>query len=89
MDDQLSEWLGYLPEPRLWPEELARILGGGSYVHLRHTGDWLILLSAEEGDTAEVQGGGRVQARLAVNRTTGELRRPDPGTSIDEWEAVS
>lgn len=80
-------WHGYLPDPANWLEELARVVRRGDYIYMGHNDDWLILLSAKEGDLVGVQGGGAVQARLAVNRTTGEVIHPTPGVPIGEWQA--
>ena len=83
MNDQ---WREFLTDTTVWSEELAVVLSG-NYIPLRVTENWLVLLSATEGDTI-INCGSRVQARLAVNRTTGEIERPPQEIDIDEWEAT-
>ena len=49
--------------------------------------DWLVLLSVKRGDLAPGQDEGKVQARLAVNRNTGEVIHQTPGIPIEQWQA--
>ncbi len=87
MNTQHNDWKSYLPDPAEWPPALTEIAQHGEFVRWRQNADWLILLSAKEGDLVPVQDGGAVQARLAINRTTGEIVYPTPGARIREWEA--
>ena len=82
-----KDWQGYLPDPAAWPEELALAVARGEYAYLHHNKDWLILLSIRKGHLVEVQAGGAVQARLAVNRATGEIFHPTPKLRIEQWQA--
>ena len=83
------EWLELLPEREGWSDDLARVVSRGDYILWRYNNDHVILLSAAEGDTiAVLHGKGRVQARLAINRSTGEVVRPGPEIEIGEWEAL-
>ena len=67
-----------LPNPEWWPE---------GYIYLHHNDEWLLLLSTQDGDLTQVQKGGFVQARIAINRATGEIVRPTPGVPIARWQA--
>lgn len=87
MNSRENDWRAYLPESEKWPKELVEILERGAYILMRRTDEWLILLSTAKGNTIIGHTGGRVQARLAVNRTTGEVVHPVVGDHMDEWEA--
>ena len=87
MPTEHDNWLAYLPAVSRWSQELVNLVQRGEFVHWKHNTEWLILLSAKEGDLVPVQDGGAVQARLAVNRITGEIAYPSSGTPIREWEA--
>ncbi len=52
-----------------------------------HNDNLLLLMSTKEGDLVTVHNGGAVQARLAVNRITGEVVHSPPGARIGQWEA--
>ena len=82
-----SHWFSCLPDNASWPQELTDAVGAGKYIYWKHSPNWLVLLSTEPDDLVKVQGGGKVQARLAVNRRTGEVRHPTPGIPIGQWEA--
>ena len=84
---ELTDWQAYLPNPTDWPQELAITVERGEYTYLHHDENWLLVLSMKEGDFVQVQAGGVVQARLAVNRITGEVVHPTPGVRIGEWQA--
>ena len=84
-----DEWLGLLPERELWPPELVLIVDRGGYMVWRHNDDHIVLLSTVEGDDVLVRRGrSRVQARVAVNRTTGKVAYPGLEDDIGEWEAA-
>ena len=87
MDQKL--WLRYpdLPDAAVWPASLTEALESGSYFFLAHKGEWVVLLSLVEGDVIQVQGNGTVQARLAINLTTGEVVHPVPGINLKRWQA--
>ena len=87
MRDKPTDWQGYLPDHIEWPQELTGVVRRGEYIYLHHNETWLLMLSTREGDLVQVQKGGRVQARLAVNRITGEVVHPTPGSPIGEWQA--
>ena len=87
MRDRPHDWQAYLPDPKGWPQGLTQVVRRGEYVYLHHNEKWLVVLSTKEGDLVHVQKGGKVQARLAVNRTTGEIVHPTPGVRIEEWQA--
>ena len=52
-----------------------------------HNDNLLLLMSTKEGDLVTVHNGGAVQARLVVNRITGEVVHSPPGARIAQWEA--
>lgn len=81
------DWIAYLPDPSGWPPKLVEVVARGHYLRWNHSDDWIILMSTLDGDTVPVQCGGTVQARLAVNRSTGEIVHPTPGARIGQWEA--
>lgn len=87
MNDDRRDWIAYLPDSSVWPPELTEVAARGHYLRWNHSDDWIILMSTLDGDTTPVQCGGTVQARLAVNRLTGEVVHPTPGTRISHWEA--
>ena len=87
MRDKPHDWQAYLPDPTGWPQELTQVVRRGEYIYLYHNEKWLVVLSTKEGDLVHVQKGGKVQARLAVNRKTGEMVHPTPGVRIEEWQA--
>lgn len=87
MTEDRRDWIPYLPDPSAWPEELADVVARGYYMRWNHSDDWIILMSTLDGDMVRVQCGGTIQARLAVNRSTGEVVNPTPGVSIGKWEA--
>ena len=80
-------WLAYLPDRALWTPALVEVVERGHYIRWNHNDDWLVLLSVKDSDVMPVQDGGRVQARLAVNRNTWEVVHPTPGIRISQWEA--
>lgn len=43
--------------------------------------------TSDVGDLVQVQGNGTVQARIAINLTTGEVVHPVPGINIKRWQA--
>ncbi len=81
------DWIAYLPDRSAWPPELAEVVARGHYLRWNHSDDWIILMSTLSGDKVPVQSGGAVQARLAVNRVTGEVIHPTPGAMIEQWQA--
>ncbi len=81
------DWIAYLPGRSVWPPELAEVAARGHYMRWNHSDDWIMLMSTLDGDKVPVQCGGSVQARLAVNRFTGEISHPTPGARIQQWEA--
>ena len=87
MDTLENNWISLLPDPEEWPSALVKIVRHGEFILWRHNDQWVILLSTTEGDLISVQGNGVVQARLAVDRLSGEVVYPSPGVCITEWEA--
>lgn len=74
-------------DPSAWPSALKDAIQSGDYIFWKYAADWIILLSVRKGDLTLVRGGGRVQARMAINLVTGEARRSPAGVDVGEWEA--
>ena len=88
MKGSQHDWQSYLPDPTVWSQELtALVVRREQYMYRGHNDICLLLMSVKEGDLISVQSGGVVQARLAVNRITGEVVHPPLGLRIDQWEA--
>ena len=85
MDDP-HDWVDLLPDRADWPPELIVAVESGKYISWKHDASCLLLLSTQSGDQIVVRGG-QVQARIAVDRRTGDVTRPSPDVSISQWEA--
>ena len=87
MENDIYRQFPGLPDRSAWPSALTQAFESGKYKFWKHKSEWAILMSLEPGDMVRVQSGGRVQARVAINLTTGETVHPTPGTPISQWEA--
>ena len=82
-----SDWTEYLPDRETWTPALVEVVMRGQYIRWSHDGDWIVLMSTRDDDLIRVQGGSLVQARLSVNRHTGDVLYPQAGVNIGFWEA--
>ena len=71
MENDIYRQFPGLPDRSAWPSALTQAFESGKYKFWKHKSEWAILMSLEPGDMVRVQSGGRVQARVAINLTTG------------------
>ena len=76
-----------LPNRATWPPSLLEAGDSGKYMVGKHDANHVVLLSLTADDMHRVKPGLSIQARIAINWKTGEVRRPPPGVNLNRWQA--
>ena len=84
--DAQRDWTSYLPDRANWTQVLAGAADSGSFMSWKDDADRLMLMSTMQGDQVEVQDGGVVGARIAMDRHTCVVTYPFRSVPMEQWE---